>query len=122
MICIFALVGSASHCAPGPPAAEIEANETPLARSHGKQMPFDCTQKPTNAAIATRPCLISAWRYQPTVASSVSPTLAVRPIGSQKPTTGLSFSESVFRSATDSIFTDAERVVDGLSGATGAKA
>ena len=71
MICIFALVGSASHCAPGPPAAEIEANETPLARSHGKQMPFDCTQKPTNAAIATRPCLISAWRNQPTVAVSV---------------------------------------------------
>ena len=34
-------------------------------------MPFDCTQKPTNAAIATRPCLISAWRNQPTVAVSV---------------------------------------------------
>ena len=28
-----------------------------------KLMPFECTIKPTNAAIATRQCLISAWRY-----------------------------------------------------------
>ena len=48
-------------------------------------MPFDCTQKPTNAAIATRPCLISAWRSQPMVAELPwSQKLAPeRPSGSQ---------------------------------------
>ena len=34
-------------------------------RFHGKWIPFDCTMNPTNAAIAMRPCLISAWRNQP---------------------------------------------------------
>ena len=81
MIWIFASAGRASHCAPGPPAAAMSPNEidgppkapskAPPVRPHGKWMPFDCTQKPTNAAIATRPCLISAWRNQPTVAVSV---------------------------------------------------
>jgi hypothetical protein len=32
-------------------------------------MPLDWTQKPTKAAIATRPCLISAWRRKPIEAS-----------------------------------------------------
>ena len=72
-ICSLAAEGSASHWSPGPPAAEISANEIGLTpwnvarpcRFHGQWMPADWTQKPTKAAIATRPCLISAWRNQP---------------------------------------------------------
>merc|ERR1719443_857756 len=45
-------------------------------RFHGNEMPFDWMQKPTKAAIATRPCLISAWRNQPIVSGDVSPTLS----------------------------------------------
>ena len=41
----------------------MSACEMPLVvRSQGKWMPLDWTMKPTKAAIATRPCLISAWR------------------------------------------------------------
>merc|ERR1711939_276920 len=64
-------------------------------RFHGKQMPFDCTQWPTNAAIATRPCLISAWRNQPMVSFDDSAMFS----GSQKPTTGFSFLASASRPA-----------------------
>merc|ERR1719326_876970 len=56
---------------------------------------------PTNAAIATRPCLISAWRKKPIVASWLwsqnSPP--ARFSGSQYPTTGLSSFAKVLRSS-----------------------
>ena len=68
----FAVSESASHCAPGPPAAAMSAKVCVPEIAHGKQTPSDCTVKPTNAAIATRPCLISAWRNQAMNSSSVN--------------------------------------------------
>lgn len=69
-ICTLAAVGSASHWAAGPPAAEMSAYVMPdVVIAHGKWMPLDWTMKPTNAAMATRPCLISAWRRKPIEAS-----------------------------------------------------
>jgi len=45
--------------------------------------------------MATRPCLISAWRYQPMVSFEDSPMLS----GSKKPTEGFSFFASASRPA-----------------------
>ena len=82
----FEFVGRASHCSSGLPAAEMSAKVMPeVVRPHGKQMPCDCTTKPTKAAIATRPCLISAWRRKPIVASCVWPqnSISARLVGFQ---------------------------------------
>ena len=68
IICNLALVGSASHWSDGPPAAAMSEKAMSPVSFHGKHV-FDCTQKPTKPAIATRPCLISAWRRKPMVAS-----------------------------------------------------
>ena len=52
-----------AHC-----SRKHRADEISPVSFHGKcQLLW--TQKPTNAAMATRPCLISAWRRKPTVAS-----------------------------------------------------
>merc|ERR1719409_2530779 len=71
-------------------------------RLNGQWMPLACTQKPTKANMATRPCLISAWRNQPMVSGEDSPMLS----GSQKPTVGLSFFASVSRPALSEISPD----------------
>ena len=67
-ICSFDSVGGASHCAAGPPAAAIAENGVSPVRFHGKRCRCSA-MKPTNAAIATRPCLISAWRRKPITGS-----------------------------------------------------
>eukprot|EP00966_Prymnesium_polylepis_P044445 1030180-Prymnesium_polylepis.2 len=70
------------------------------ARFHGKTMSFSCTMKPTNAAIATRPCLISACRRKPIVASSLSPQKlypSPSPRGLKYPTLGLHFPARTLR-------------------------
>jgi len=58
MICILPSKGRASHCSGGVAAAYSKVGVI----GNGQWMPFDCTMNPTNAAIATRPCLISACR------------------------------------------------------------
>ena len=89
-------VGSASHWSAGPPAAAISLNIVtgPLSAgkttsvgprkpvsAQGKTMLLLWTQKPTKAAIAMRPCLISAWRRKPIAASSDSPHHSIlRPV------------------------------------------
>ncbi len=76
MICHLAASESASHCSGGEPAAlgkGVPSKEV----GHGKAIPLDCTMYPTKAAMATRPCLISAWRRNPMVASLVSPQMVV---------------------------------------------
>ena len=59
----------------------------PPAIGQGKAIWLACTMYPTNAAIATRPCLISAWRSHPIVASLPCPqkSWSAKPRGSQKP-------------------------------------
>ena len=74
--------------------------------AHGKTMPLACTQKPTKPAIATRPCLSSAWRSQPIEpCSPKSKRLRpVKPRGSQKPRPGKpAWSSSSVRSLTVSM-------------------
>ena len=68
-ICSLPSREMASHCAPGPPTAEMSANETSDVSFHGQCRPYDCTTKPTKAAIATRPCLISDSRKKPMAAA-----------------------------------------------------
>ena len=61
---------------------------------HGQTILFEPTMKPTKPAIATRPCLISAWRSHP------MSTTSARPSGSQNPMVGLHFFARSLRSAT----------------------
>jgi len=58
-ICALAANGSASHCSGGERPAAYDAVSPPPWSGNGKWMPLACTQNPTNAAIATRECLIS---------------------------------------------------------------
>merc|ERR1719183_673730 len=89
---------------------------------HGKRMSLECTMKPTKAAIATRPCLISASRRKPMVAAFESPQNSPpeRLSGSQKPTTGLSDLACALRPSTSIMETPAVR--DCMAEATPEKA
>ena len=95
-ICSLAPNGIASHTS----GALSPAGTTLCGPANGKVIPALCTMKPTKPAIAMRPCLISAWRRKPIVASEPWPqkSLSARPIGSQKPITGFCAFASASRS------------------------
>jgi len=101
----------------------MSANVVPSSDwAHGKTMPLLPVMKPTNAAIATRPCLISACRRKPIVASLLCPqnSISASGVGFQYPTTGLAFSARAFRSSTVSMRTLAPPLLAAcvVSGAT----
>lgn len=99
MICTFAAMGSASHCSGGDKS--VDGMGVPAEVNAQGKTKLDCTQYPTNAAMAIRPCLISDCRSQPMVRSWLNPQnpASTKSSGSQKPTTGLSSLARVSRSA-----------------------
>merc|ERR1719284_1359618 len=116
-ICHLATSGRVSHNAWGETPLGADANG-----SHGNLMSFAWTMYPTKPAIATRPCLISASRRKPMVASLESPQNSPpdRLSGSQKPTTGLSDLALALRPSRSIMDTPAVR--DCMAGATPEKA
>ena len=70
MICHLAASGILSHSSTGDEHSLMSGNGWPSSViAAGHRYPFACTQKPTKPAMATRPCLISACRRKPMVAS-----------------------------------------------------
>merc|ERR1719331_928143 len=99
MICQRALPGRASHWASG--LRSVEGNGSPArVFAHGKTK-LDWTQYPTKAAMAMRPCLISAWRRKPMVDSSpwFQKSALARERGSKYPMVGFRSFESFSRSS-----------------------
>ena len=80
LACSWPSSGTAFQASKGPIALS-SANETPKVGDSwpGKWMWLMWTRRPTTPAIATRPCLISAWRKK---ASALSPPIVLKPNGS----------------------------------------
>mmetsp|Transcript_12434 Transcript_12434/g.29206 ORF Transcript_12434/g.29206 Transcript_12434/m.29206 type:complete len:211 (+) Transcript_12434:419-1051(+) len=119
-ICHLAADGRASHWAPG--AASVGNGVPSRVMAHGQRTPFEPAMKPTKANMAMRPCLISAWRRKPMVASSEVPQkfCSARLSGSKNLTAGLHLPASSTRSDLVSETTTAAR--GEAAGRTGAKA
>ena len=83
---------------------------------HGKVIPLAWTMYPTKANMAIRPCLISASRRKPMVASSDCPqnSASASSRGSKYPTTGLRSLERDSRSALDSLTATEAREFDAV--------
>ena len=81
LACSWPSSGTAFQASKGPIALS-SANETPKVGDSwpGKWMWLMWTRRPTTPAIATRPCLISAWRKKARV---LSPPIVERPYGSK---------------------------------------
>merc|ERR1719389_538635 len=75
--------GIESHVSRGSLVEPIDAKVSPLtSMAPGNSRPKPLTTHPRKAAMATRPCLISAARYHASVSSDA---LFERPSGSKKP-------------------------------------
>ena len=103
MICHLAPSGIWSQSAGTPPSPSVGQSAPSSVILKGHVMPWACTRYPTNPAMATRPCLISAWRRKPIDSSLFDSQSSVceSEIGSKYPTTGFWVSASDWRSLSE---------------------